>query len=545
VPAFTRDGTNSTGAESTWVHGHHNLTFGGDVRRVTRHDQASSNPRGSFTFSGEATSSDLADFLLGLPATSAIAYGNENRHFRFVSWDAYVSDDWRFSPTLTLQLGARWEFEGTPTERNGGMVNLDLAPGFTDASQVLPGQKGAQTGRTYPASLIHDDWRGLQPRVSFAWRPVPGSSFLLRGGYGLYRTSGQYLPIDEILSQQSPLSTSSTVANSAETPLTLANGFPVISGANANTFAVDPDLRLGTSQSWQVMAQRDVWGFLTATASYLGTRGNHLLQEFLPNTYAPGAAATCASCPAGFIYLTSGGRSVRNAAQWQLRWRLHRGFAASVQYTLASARDNAAAFTNVSLGGSAVAQDWLDLDAEMGRSSFDQRHQVVTTFQYTTGVGLGGGGLMDGTRGRILGGWTVAGSLNTGSGMPFSPVYLAPVGGSGVTGALRPSLTGASTNAISGYYLNPDAYAAPAAGQYGNAPRNSLTGPAPFSFDMSVARTFQWTPRLTLDWRLDSTNVLNIRTYTGVNAVFGGTQFGLPSQVNTPRRIVSTLRLRF
>ena len=53
------------------------------------------------------------------------------------------------------------------------------------------------------------------------------------------------------------------------------------------------------------------------------------------------------------------------------------------------------------------------------------------------------------------------------------------------------------------------------------------------------------TPRLTLDWRLDSTNVLNIRTYTGVNAVFGGTQFGLPSQVNTPRRIVSTLRLRF
>jgi hypothetical protein len=93
--------------------------------------------------------------------------------------------------------------------------------------------------------------------------------------------------------------------------------------------------------------------------------------------------------------------------------------------------------------------------------------------------------------------------------------------------------------------LNPAAFAAPAPGQFGDAPRNSISGPAQFSLDLSVARTFQLTSRTTLDWRIDATNVLNHETFTGVNAVFGNPQFGLPSQVNTPRRLVSTVRVRF
>jgi outer membrane receptor protein involved in Fe transport len=72
-----------------------------------------------------------------------------------------------------------------------------------------------------------------------------------------------------------------------------------------------------------------------------------------------------------------------------------------------------------------------------------------------------------------------------------------------------------------------------------------VTGPRTFGFDLGVARTFELTPRLTFDWRLDATNVLNRETYTGVNAILGGAQFGLPTQANSPRRIVSTARVRF
>jgi hypothetical protein len=293
------------------------------------------------------------------------------------------------------------------------------------------------------------------------------------------------------------------------------------------------------------MFQRDVWGFLTVSGSYLGTKGAHLLQEFLPNTYPAGAANPCPACPSGFVYLTSGGHSTRQAGQWQVRWRLHRGLAASVQYTLSKATDNAAAFATASLSGSAIAQDWLDLDADEARSNFDQRHLVVAQAQYLTGIGLGGGGLMSGLRGRLLGGWTITGQMTTGSGLPLTPVYLAPVPGTGLVGSLRPALTGVSTDPAPGRYLDPDAYTTPAPGQWGDTPRNAVTGPRTFSFDLGVARTFELTPRLTFDWRLDATNVLNRETYTGVNAILGGAQFGLPIQANSPRRIVSTARLRF
>src|SRR5204863_7989761 len=139
-------------------------------------------------------------------------------------------------------------------------------------------------------------------------------------------------------------------------PLTLADGVKPVAGAVANTFAVDPDFRLGSAHNWQVSVQRDLPASLTINASYLGSGGTHLMQEFLPNTYPTGALNPCATCPTGFIYLTSGGSSLRNAGQVQLRRRLRNGLGATVQYTLAKATDNAAAFGGASLTGASVAQ---------------------------------------------------------------------------------------------------------------------------------------------------------------------------------------------
>jgi hypothetical protein len=576
LPNFNRTRTYGGGGEAYWGHGRHNLTIGGDLKRNAIDIRSQQNPRGAFTFTGAATGSDLGDFLLGIPSTSSIAFGNADKYLRGYSSDAYISDDWRYSPTLTMQLGARWEYEGPLTEAFGRLVNLDVANDFAAASPVLAGSMGSLTGRQYTDGLLRPDRAGIQPRVGVAWRPVPGSSLVIRAGYGIYRNQSVYQPITTLLAQQPPLSKAFTIPNTPANPLTLANGFtppPIVTGATANTFAVDPDLRVGAAQNWQALVQRDLRGSLTITGTYLGTKGTNLLQEFLPNTYPAGASTPCPSCPSGFVYLTSNGSSTRHAGQVQLRRRLRNGLAASVQYTLATARDNATAFAGVSLSGSStgisssgsstggvsssspsagvslsgssIAQDWRNLDAEMAPSNFDQRHQVNVQFQYTTGMGIGGGSLLDGMRGRLFKGWTVTGMLTTGSGMPFTPVYLAPVAGTGVTGSLRPSLTGAPINAPSGYYLNPAAYAAPASGQWGNAGRNSVIGPAQFTFNAGVGRTFRWTERLSLDWRIDATNVLNRETYTGVNTILGGPQFGLPNLVNTPRKVQSTMRLRF
>src|SRR5436309_1903341 len=206
------------------------------------------------------------------------------------------------------------------------------------------------------------------------------------------------------MAQQPPLSKTLSVQSSPSNPLTLANGFPASPGTTPNTFAVDPDFRVGYAHNWQVLVQRDLPASLTMNATYLGTHGSHLMQEFLPNT-APIGVPAPVTLPSGFVYLTSNGRSDRHTGQLQLRRRL---------------------------------------------------------------------------RGR---------------------------------------LTGASLEAPDGSFANPAAYAAPAPGQWGDAGRNSISGPRVFSLDAGLGRTFLWGDRLNLDWRMNATNILNRVTYAAVNTI--------------------------
>ena len=546
LPASTHARTHAVSAESVWGHGRHRVTFGGGVHDRHVDVLSQQDPRGTFSFTGTATGSDVADFLLGLPHTSSIAFGNADKFLRGSSSEAYVADDWRLSSVLTINAGVRWEYEAPMTEQFGRLVNLDVAPGFTAVSPVLASDPvGVLTGRQYPDSLLMPDRRGFQPRVGLAWRPVAGSSLVIRAGYGVYRNTSVYQSIDVLLAQQPPLSNTLSVGTNPVNPLTLANGFIASPTATLNTFAVDPNLRVGSAQNWQVSAQRDLPRSMTLLTTYSGAKGSHLLQESLPNTYPSGAANPCPTCPAGFIYLTSNGRSIRHAGQVELRRRLRNGLTATLQYTLSKSTDDAGAFTGVSLTGSAIAQDWRHLDAERGPSNFDQRHLVTAQFQYTTGMGVAGGALLTGIKGSLIKGWMLTSQLTAGSGMPLTPVYLTSVTGTGVTGTIRPKLTGGTETVTPGVYANPSAYTAPAVGQWGDAGRNSITGPAQFGLNAGIARTFPWGERLNLDWRIDATNVLNRVTYAGVSTIVGSPQFGLPMSANAMRRVQTTLRLRF
>jgi hypothetical protein len=286
------------------------------------------------------------------------------------------------------------------------------------------------------------------------------------------------------------------------------------------------------------------------------------MQEFLPNTYAPGATSPCPLCPVGFIYRTSNGNSTREAASLQLRRRLRSGFTASLQYTYAKAIDDDAqvgaqghttassAASNDSGGASAgspvIAQNWLNLRGERSLSSFDQRNLLTAQLQYTTGMGLGGRTLLSGWRGRALKEWTVLSSISAGSGLPETPVYLAVVPGTGITGTIRPDPTGAPLRQASGgAFLNAAAFSAPATGQWGTAGRNSLPGPDTFSLNASLARTFRLHDPFNLDVRVDATNLLNHGVFTAWNTTVNGSTFGLPASVNPMRSVQITGRLRF
>ncbi len=193
-----------------------------------------------------------------------------------------------------------------------------------------------------------------------------------------------------------------------------------------------------------------------------------------------------------------------------------------------------------------IAQNWLDLRAERGLSSFDQRHLVSAMAAYTTGMGLRGGALANGRLAGMLKDWTFGAQINTGSGLPLTPVIYRPVQGTGVAGSLRPDATGADVYAApAGLYLNPAAYADPGTAHWGNAGRNSITGPAQFAVNASLARTFRSTDRVTYDFRLEAANVLNTVTFPSWNTTVGNAQFGLPNTANPMRSIQAIFRARF
>ena len=102
---------------------------------------------------------------------------------------------------------------------------------------------------------MRPDKHGIQPRIGLSWRPIFGSSLLIRAGYGVYYNTSVYNTIAMQMAQQSPLSKSLSVQNSPANPLTLANGFNASPGITPNTFAIDPDFRIGNAQNWQVSVQ--------------------------------------------------------------------------------------------------------------------------------------------------------------------------------------------------------------------------------------------------------------------------------------------------
>ncbi len=568
VQAFNRNRTDSGNYQVSLNKPHHNVTLGGDLRREQFNVNTQSDPRGTFTFTGAATGEALGDFLAGTPDTSSIAFGNPDKYLRQTAYDLYITDDWRARPNLTINAGLRYEYGAPVTELKGRLVNLSIAPQFGAVTPVIAYALG---GSGLPTSLVRPDRLGIQPRVGVSFRPIAGSTLVLKGGYGIYDDTNVYEATALALAQQSPLSKSLDVSNGTGCALSLANGFQACGTTTADTFAVDPNFRVGYAQTWQLSAQRDLPASLVGTLSYLGIKGTRGVQEYLPNTYPVGGVNPCTGvCPSGYVFRTSNGGSSREAGTAQLRRRLKNGFTASVQYTYSKSIDNDAviggqggaavgtAATSATSGTATIAQNWRNLRGERGLSNFDQRHVVIGSVQYTSGQGLGGGSLMRGAAGRYLKEWTVVATVNAASGMPETPIYLAATPGTGVTGAIRASVTGANLYAAPiGKHLNAAAYTAPTLGQYGNAGRNSLEGPGQFTLNTSLARTFRVKDKLNLDARIDATNILNHVTFTSWDAIIGGPSgvsgapyiqnptFGSPIAANSMRSLQTTLRLRY
>jgi hypothetical protein len=163
--SLSRNQTGSVRESLMWIRGSHRFSFGGEHRRQQFNQLADTNGRGTYSFNGSATSSvldgvaqsgtgyDLADFLLGVPTTGSIRYGNADKYYRGSGYGVFVNDDWRIRPNFSVVVGLRWDYATPMEELYGRLVNLDLAPGFSAAAPVLPGQTPAYSG-SLPDALI-------------------------------------------------------------------------------------------------------------------------------------------------------------------------------------------------------------------------------------------------------------------------------------------------------------------------------------------------------------------------------------------------------
>ena len=549
--SLNRNQTSAIGDSLTWVRGVHNLSFGGDYRRQQNNQLADNNGRGTYSFNGSMTSYlvngvaqsgtgyDLADFLLGAPATSSIRYGNPDKYFRSSGYDVFVNDDWRISSRFSLNFGIRWDYATPVTELYNRMVNLAIAPGYTAAVAVPAGS--AQL----PSSLIHPDRNNFSPRVGFAWRPLQKGSLVVRGGYGAYYNTSVYNIIAGNMAQQPPFAQSLSVSGSAANPLSITNGFLLASGDTlTSTFAIDPNYRIGYAQTWTVSVQHDLPLGMFATAGYLGTKGTRLDQQFIPNSVPPGATAS--ELPHNFIYETSGGNSIYHAAQFQLNRRFRSGIMANAGYQFSKSIDDAGTGGR-GQGNTPVAQNWLDIAAERGLSSFDARHNLTLQFQYSTGMGRSGGTLVNGWKGALLKDWTFGGNVSLRSGNPFTATVggnRSQLSGTAVSNTLRANATGLSVEEA-GLLFNTAAFSAPLAGEWGNAGRNTIPGPTTFSLNGSLGRVFRFGERRSADLQFQAQNLLNRVTITNWGTVLGSANYGLATSAAAMRKVTINLRFRF
>ncbi|HTP89013.1 MAG TPA: TonB-dependent receptor [Candidatus Acidoferrales bacterium] len=542
--SLNRNQTSGIGDSVIWVRGKQNLTFGGDYRRQQFNPYSDANGRGAYTFTGATTSqymdgaaqsgtgNDLADFLLGLPASSAIRYGNPDKYFRGSGYDFYVNNDWRIASRFTLIAGLRWDYSSPVTELYGRLVNLSIAPGFGSVTTVVPG-------------TISRDRNNISPRLGFAWRPLTRGSLVVRGGYGVYYNTSVYNQVASNMAQQPPFAQALSVTTSAEEPLTLQTGFlAATSQSNTSTFAIDPNYRIGYAQTWNITVQHDLPYSLFATAGYLGTKGTRLDQQFIPNSVPPGAAES--ALPHNYTYETSNGNSIYHAAQFQLNRRFHSGFMTRASYQFSKSIDDAGAGGR-GQGNTPVAQNWLDLSAERALSSFDARHNFTMQLQYSTGMGTAGGTLLNGWKGALVKDWTVSTNISLHSGNPFTATAggnRSQISGSAVANTVRADASGQSVSA-DGSLFNTAAFVLPAAGSWGSAGRNTIPGPTVFSLDGQLSRIFRFGERRSADLQFQAQNLLNHVTITSWGTVVGSTTYGMATAAAPMRKMTVGLRFRF
>jgi hypothetical protein len=525
--------------------GKHSLKTGYEYQRINTEIEDFHPKYGEDIYSGQfsrpaGAASDnrynLADFFFGARNTynlnnTALLNYRQRMHF------AYVQDDFKLNPKLTLNLGLRYEFATPQYEADNHLANFD------PATRTLI---QAKDGSLYDRSGVDPDRNNFAPRIGVAYALTPRTT--IRSGYGVSYIHFNRLGGENILGYNGPFIVGASVSQQVSQALCSGDnflgcfrptqaGYPngLTSPSNFNPLAArvnftPRDIRTGYVQSWHLTVQRELLPNLLLDVAYVGNHSVKLVSladynQARPNAVNENTALQARRPIPGYSFIQisfPGGQANYHAMQVKLERRFSGGLYLLNSFTWSKAIDNVAGHLEANFGDNSRI-NFRDMANDRGVANYDQPFNNTTSVVYDLPFGKGrkfAAGL-PGYADAVIGGWRLTLINSMTSGLPVNLTY-SPASALQVGSSLtyRPNLTGQPLILDSddpNRYLNPAAVVVVSdpSKPFGNAGRNIVSGPSFFQTDLGLHKSFPvWKERTQLEFRMEAFNLFNHTNFT-------------------------------
>ncbi len=578
----------------------HTLKFGVRMNNIREYDsQSGAFDRPTYNFNS------LLDFVQDKAATESATPVNLLTHqeasyyraYRALYTAAYVQDDWKTTPRLTLDLGVRYDMmPNFFSILSPKLTNLFLGSSTNYFQQIAD----ATTGFTPSNHVLNHNIWGLNPRFGFAWDPTGSGKTAVRGGFGTFSDQPPYLHITDITAGNLPnFYTPSVSVYQGTTPVFQLCSAPVlwteacpvvntsdvvpnssgfITGQRANLGGYSPDYNFTQVEEWTLSVERQLPRNLILELNYSGSAAH-----FLPvyNTDANGFAGDLIINKGKFTglnpylgtltYASSSGNSNGNFGSAMLTLSPTSGLSLRGIYTVGRALDTISNSGSLDGGSVTAVSSQIqngDLEAQYGRADFDIHQQFAADGTWTVPSSYSSP-----WERHILGGWQLGGLWLLQTGLPFTVYTSAPFDPVFNSAGQVIGNTGGDYNADGNNYDVPDtpsfgnhlsgqsyhkfltglfpasAFPAPPLGMEGGLGRNTFDEPGFNNFDFTITRLFT-TPwffgeDLHLQAQAEFFNLFNRVNLTGVESDLSSSLFGRATNQLPARSIQLHLRASF
>jgi len=411
--------------------GKHSLKFGGTFE----HDQMNAETR-TGDFIGTYFFPSIYAFLTNAPSRvrGVLPSLLTPRYMRTSIFGAYLQDDWRVRPNLTLNLGMRYEMTTGITEAKGKLTNLIPLTAETVVNNVAT--PTPTLGAPY---FSNPTLRNFEPRVGFSWDPFKTGKTAVRGGFGLFDVlpllyttitlNGRGAPFFQIVSTSNAALLAGKFPAGGQAAILAAPGKPQLEYAY-----VEPQPKRDYVMQWNLNIQREVAKDLTVVLGYVGSHGVHQLFRaddgniVLPTLTSAGYlwpspinSGTQVNPAAGAIrFVDWGGSSSYQALQLGVTKKISHGVNVQGSFTWGKSLDNnSGSIAGDTLANSITSLYWFDLSQTRAVSDYNIGRVLVINGSWQIPGSKSANSLLA----WATSGWQVGGIFKVNDGLPITPTF--------------------------------------------------------------------------------------------------------------------------